>query len=252
MVNPVGELMRGARAFLEGLRWLRKHPFYMILLTIPVIFGLGMTIGAWILFIEYKTDLVRAVLFEPGSGWAWTFLYLICKALLYLAVLVFTLLLGLMTANVVAAPIYEVVSVAIERDLRGGVQEISFWRSLRLIPEELKKVLLIVLVSLALFVIPGLNVMALFVTAFLLGWDAYDYPMARRGWPLRTRLEMVRRDFWSVLGLGLWLIIPVVHIFLVPLAIAGGTLLNLERIDRLGRSTAQPGRSLSGKAARFE
>lgn len=228
------ELLRGSRFFWRGVRWLKEHPFYLFLLFVPSLLGLIFMAGAWILFVEFKTEIVRHLLFVPGTGWAWTFLYYLAKGILYLAALVFAFLTGLLAANVVSAPLYEYVSCAIERDVRGSVVEVSFWRSLRLIPEELKKVLLIFLCSLALFLIPGLNLLALFATAFLVGWDFYDYPMARRGWPLRTRLTFVRKDFWAVLGMGLWLIIPLAHFVMIPLAVAGGTLMNLDRINRQG------------------
>ncbi len=189
-------------------------------------------IGGWILFVEYRTDIVRTLLFEPGTGWAWTLIYYFCKGLLYFAALVMSLLFSLLLTNIIAAPIYEVVSSAVERDVYGSVEEISFWRSLALIPEELKKVLLIVICSLGLFLIPGLNVLSIFATAFLVAWDLYDYPMARRGWALRTRLAYVFKDFWRVLGFGLWLIIPLTQFVFVPLAVVGGTLMNLDRIRR--------------------
>lgn len=232
--HEVRELFRGSAYYWSGVRWLKQHPFYLFLLFVPSLLGLIFMAGAWILFVEYKTEIVRQLLFEPGAGWAWTFLYYAAKGILYLAALVLSFLTGLLTANVLSAPLYELVSCAIERDVRGSVAEISFWRSLRLIPEELKKVLLILLTSLAFFLIPGLNLLALLVTAFLVAWDFYDYPMARRGWPLRTRLRFVMKDFWAVLGLGLWLIIPLTQFVLIPLAVAGGTLMNLDRINRQG------------------
>ena len=234
MVHPLRELLRGSGFFWSGLKWLRQHPLYLGLLFIPSLLGLVLMLGAGFLFVEFRSDIVRHLLFEPGTGWAWTFLYLICKGLLYLVALIMSVLMSLLVANIVSAPIYERVSCAIERDLRGSVVEISFWRSLRLIPEELKKVLLILMCSLGLLVIPGFNLLAIFVTAFLIAWDFYDFPMARRGWPLKTRLAFVMKDFWAVFGFGLWLIVPLTQFIVVPLAVAGGTLMNLDRINQQG------------------
>lgn len=182
--------------------------------------------------MNYHAQLVRIFLFDPGNSWLWIILYYLAWIVLHIVAFALVLLLGLLLGNVAAAPIYDSISVAVEREITGRVIEISFWRSLRSIPEELKKVALIGALSVLLFLIPGLNVLALFAAAFLVGWDVYDYPMARRGWPLRQRLKLVRSDFWAIMGLGLWLVIPVLHFILLPMAIAGGTILNLERIQR--------------------
>lgn len=231
-MHPWRDLFLGSQFFWKGVKWLRQHPFYLLLLFIPSLIGFGVMVGAWTLFVEYRTDLVRTLLFEPGNSWAWTLLYYLGKGLLYLTALVLVLLLGLLLTNIIAAPLYEVVSAAVERDVYGSVEEISFWKSLALIPEELKKVLLIVICSIAIFLIPGLNVLSLLATALMVGWDFYDYPMARRGWALRTRLAYVLKDFWKVLGFGFWLIIPLAQFIFVPLAVVGGTLMNLDRIRR--------------------
>ena len=229
MIEPLRELGRGAYTFVRGLKWLKKHPFYLLILFVPSFLGLALMLGAGALFLDYRADIVKALLFEPGSGWLWTFVYFICKGLLYLGAFVLALLLALLTVNIFSAPLYELVSIAIEKELRGKVDSLSFGKALLMIPEELKRVLLIVVCSMAVFLIPGLNAFALLVTAFLLGWDVYDYPMARRGWSLRVRLACVFRDFWAILGLGLWLIVPPLQFLFFPLAVVGGTLLNLER-----------------------
>ena len=77
-----------------------------------------------------------------------------------------------------------------------------------------------------------MNIVAIFLTAFLLGWDFYDYPSARRGLPFKKRRQLATKDFWSIMGLGLWLTIPLVQMALYPFAVVGGTLLSLERLEK--------------------
>ncbi len=192
-------------------------------------------VGALLFFWEYQTAIMRTLLFEPGEGWLWVLLYYISKGLLFLAALGLSLLFGLLATNVVAAPLYEQLSCTVEKEKRGYVEEISFWRSLKYIPEELKKVLLIMILSILIFMVPGLNLLGIFITASLVGWDYYDYPMARRGWSLRQRVQEARQDYFAILGFGLWLVIPFVHFILMPMAVAGGTLMALERIDTIER-----------------
>jgi uncharacterized protein involved in cysteine biosynthesis len=88
-----------------------------------------------------------------------------------------------------------------------------------------------------MLLIPGVNLFAGLIAAFLIGWDFYDFPLARRGWSFKERFNFVTKEFWTVLGFGLWLAIPFVHILLVPLAAAGGTILNLEALARRGAVT---------------
>ncbi len=235
MTQAFPGVVRGFWMFVKGLKWLKQHPFCLLYLFMPSLLGLACMLGMGALFLEYRTDIVKALLFEPGSSWLWLALYFLCKGLLYLGALVLSLIFGLLLTNILAAPLYELVSVAVEKDVYGTAPSVSVWQAIRLIPEELKKALLILVCSVAVFLIPGLNVLGLLVTAFLLGWDVYDYPMARRGWSLRMRLACVIKDFWAILGLGLWLVVPLLHFVFIPIAVVGGTLLNLERTHAVSK-----------------
>lgn len=160
-------------------------------------------------------------------------LYYVGKALLYVSFLILSFVSMILLINVVSSPIYEIVSVAVEKDFTGGpVEEPSLLESMKLMGTELKKVSFIMAVSLVLFIIPGVNLLATLVTAFLVGWDFYDYPTARRGWSFSRRLKFVAKDLLPVTAFGLWLMIPFVQFFMMPLAVAGGTLLNLESLQR--------------------
>ncbi|MFW7378829.1 MAG: EI24 domain-containing protein [Oligoflexus sp.] len=244
-MNPMQRLTRGLKAYWQGVSWLRRHPSYMALLFVPWVLGLFFMMGSFTLFIRYDEAILSWLLFQPGEAWWQLGLYYAAWGVAYVSAMILVLLGGLLFANILAAPIYDVVSVAIERDMRHGqVDEISLWASLRLIPEELKKVIVILAISLFLLLIPGLNLLALFVTAFLIGWDFYDYPLARRGWSFRQRWNFVRGDIWAVMGLGLWLTIPFVQFLLMPLAVAGGTLLNLERLERIAEKESAESTSI--------
>ena len=193
-------------------------------------------VAAGSLFFKYHAILLSFFLFEPGQGWWWVILYYLALLLFYITALIAILLIGLILSNVVASPIYEAISQAIEKDLFPGFSvELSFWQSLKLVPEEFKKILLIGILSLAFFLVPGLNILALFGTAFLVSWDFYDYPLARRGLTLRERLRLARSDVWAILGMSLWFMVPILQIVLVPMAVVGGTLLSLEKLAKQGR-----------------
>ena len=79
---------------------------------------------------------------------------------------------------------------------------------------------------------PGINIISPFVTAFLLGWDFFDYPLARRGLSFKERKSLAFKSKWRILGLGLWLLIPFVQILFLPMAVSGGTMLGLEALQK--------------------
>lgn len=228
----VTQLVDGLRTYWTGVSWLKKHPASFVLLCIPTLFGL---LSVWLMFNgfwDHKEVLLGHILFDPGDSFLWLVLYKIVRFLALTLAFVACLLGGLLLSNIISAPIYDVVSARVEKELTGKVVEVSIWESLKLIPEELKKVFFILLVTILLMLIPVVNVFSIFVTAFLVGWDFYDYPMARRGWSFQRRRQIALSNIWAVMGLGLWMTIPFVQIFLYPFAVVGGTILNLEHLGR--------------------
>ena len=232
-MNAISDFIRGLRTYWTGVAWLRRHPKVLLSLFIPWVGGFFSIIFSFTAFLDRQDAIMAAILFEPGQSFWWQILFYISYGLVWLGAVVLALVIGILAINVIAAPLYEWVSVKVERDLRGGqVSEVSLWQSIRLIPEELKKAVFIIMVPLLVTLIPGLNVLSFLATGFMLGWDFYDYPLARRGWRLRQRIEFARDDFWTIMGFGLWMAIPFVQFLLIPLAIAGATILNIERAEQ--------------------
>lgn len=236
LFSPIKELSRGLATYVRGVRWLRDHPKHLALLLIPGLVGLVFLIGAVVAFAHYDERMMAWLLFArptEADPWYWSLLYVVSKVLLYFACLVLTFLSAFLVMNVVASPVYDAISTAVERDVTGkDPPSLGFRGHLRVMLAELKKVAFILIVSIILLLIPGFNVISSVVAAFLVGWDFFDYPLARRGWSFGRRLRFVAREFWSVLGFGLWLMIPFAQIIMLPLAVAGGTLLNLEALER--------------------
>jgi CysZ protein len=234
-MTPIGDFLSGLQTYWKGVRWLKKHPKLFSLLFIPWVIGIILVVSAFYFFLAYSDSIVETILYTPGTAWWSGVLHSIATFFLYITVFILALVLGVLSANVVAAPIYEVVSVELERDLMGGqVREISLLESIKLIPEEMKKLLFIAVISIAAILVPGLNVLAAFISAFLIGWDFYDYPLARRGLKLNERLAFMRPDVFRITGLGMWLIIPFIQVLLLPLAVVGGSMLCLESIQKRG------------------
>ena len=228
----VSKFKSGLQAYPEGLQWLLKHPLYLILLLLPAVLSIGALFYGWSYLANADAWLMNHVMFPRRQEWWWNIIWVIGQWTLYLAVRILAFVAAVLFANILWAPIYEWVSCAVEKDFTGGVlEEVSFWRSFLLIGEELKKVLFILAISLVLIFIPFLNAISLVITALLLGWNFFDYPLVRRGWSVSRRVGFVWQNKWSVGGFGLWLMIPFLQIILYPFAVVGGTLICLRALQ---------------------
>jgi CysZ protein len=231
LFDPIYQVLRGLRAYPAGILWLMDHKRYFFMLLLPMLLGFLAFAAGTFLFVKYAEEVVGFLSFaRPSAAWGllWYYLY---RAMLYLSLFIVLLILCILTANAVAAPLYDVVSLAVERSLYNEeAVDIPFFKALILMFEEIKKVSIIMAVSVLLLVTPGLNLLSPLVSAFLLGWDFYDYPLVRRGWRLRERLKFVLEDGLTVMGFGFWLLIPFVQIILLPFAVPGGTMLSMNRL----------------------
>jgi CysZ protein len=119
----------------------------------------------------------------------------------------------------------------------GGVAR-DIWRALQF---ELKKLLLILVIglpSLLLNLIPVAGTIMATVVAVALGaliacLDFFDAPLERRRMRFRAKLGLVRRALPASAGFGLLAAflssIPLVNLLAIPLCVAAGTMLVLER-----------------------
>ncbi len=234
--NPATKSIYGFITYLRGIRWLSKNKKHMFMLFLPTVLGLIALAIGWGYFFANDTTLIAMVLPDKPEAWYWLVIYWLGYAITYIGFLALSAMTCLLITNVVTSPIYDLVSAAVERDLTGKVEEVSLARSLVLMGEEVKKVLFILSISIVSFLvtsfIPGASIISLLLTAFLIGWDFYDYPLARRGWKFKERLAFVTKDAWAVTAFGLWLIIPFLQFILMPLAIAGGTIITVESLAK--------------------
>ena len=252
--SPIG-FARGLSYALRGMRFAYlQHPQLARYWVFPVLIT-GFALGAVFYGAgSYYDDLGGAVwsLFPESwnevTGWVGGLLSALRWLIELIAGILITLLglvLVLVFSSVVAAPFNDALSEAVEHILTGeSAPPFSFSRMLadiaRTIRLELLKVLVYVAVVgpmfLASFIIPGLgqviSLVGFALTAAYLGIDYVDWPAARRNWSVRDRLAFTRRQLPAVAGFGsgVWLLlfIPLVNLFFMPAAVAGGTMLFLE------------------------
>lgn len=233
LLSPITETWRGLRAFPAGVRWLLAHPRHLGLLLLPSAFTLGLLVVFWGRILDLSQWFVDLVFWDKPVAWYWQAFWWLGWALMSMAPIALCVLAAYLLMKVVASPIFEIVSAAIEKDVTGLDQpSLTLRQHLTVMLGELQKALVILTLPILLLLIPGFNVISIPVAAFLIGWDFFDYPLARRGWSFGERWRFVAGELWSVTGFGLWLVIPFVNIVFAPFAIAGGTLLGVESIRR--------------------
>ena len=151
----------------------------------------------------------------------------------------------LLIANLVAAPFNGLLSEAVEHYLTPGtLKSTQGWMAIikEIVPvliNEARKFgyfCLRALPLLLLFIIPGINIIApllwILFSAWLLALEYADYPMSNHGIlfdELRVKLKakrFVAIGFGS--GIMLLTIIPVINFIVIPIAVAGATVMYIE------------------------
>ncbi len=226
-MKPFANFTFGLTSFIAGIRWLGKHPAWLVLLLVPFVIAAGtFSAGVWV-FFEYSANLNDYLLFaRPEDPWKLAAWYAL-KGAVGVAMFLFILGASVVVAAVLASPVFDRVSLAVERDVLGANANTAAapFFSIRMAVDEFKKGLISVTLPLGVLMIPGLNVLTPVVTALVLGWNLYDYPFARRRLPLGARIKIALKDAPALIGLGIWLIFPLAQVFLMPFAIVGATLI---------------------------
>ena len=221
----------GISYFTKGCSWLKSHPYYLALLFLPICLSAFLLFISWGALFQYHHLILDSLLFsKPESLLGLSFFYL-SKTILSITLILISFLLYPLIVNILSSPIYDYVSCAVEKahpTFSGN--NLPWWHAFILMIEEIKKTLFILLVSIIVLVIPGLNLLSPLITAFFIAWEFCDFPLVRQGKTFRQRLWFVRQHFWSILGFGLWFLIPIVTFLIMPLAVVGGTLLSLNQL----------------------
>lgn len=234
-----------------GMRFVYvRHPELVRIWIFPIaltFLAIGFaTWGSW----TYSDEIVEWMWASPqGDGFFAGMLRTLRGALSFLvfAVVWATSLFSVVAlSNVIAAPFNDALSEEVERIVTGekgppfSVAALvrDLFRTLRL---ELSKLAIFLGVMAPLlccsFVVPGVGQIAYSVVGFIftatyLAVDYIDWPACRRNKSTSYRWSVVRSRFGPCFGFGagvffmLW--IPILNLFFMPAAVAGGTLLFLD------------------------
>lgn len=251
--SPIG-FARGLTYVLRGMRFVYvEHPKLARYWVFPILIT-GVAVGAVFYGAGSYYDDLAGVLWSlfpeswsEASGWVGGLLTALRWLIQLVAGLLITLLglvVVLLLSSIVAAPFNDALSEAVEHILTGeAAPPFSLRRMLADIARTVRLELLKVLVYLgvvgpmflASFIVPGvgqvISLAGFALTAVYLGIDYVDWPAARRDWSVRDRITFTRRQLPAVAGFGagVWvlLFIPLINLFFMPAAVAGGTMLFL-------------------------
>ena len=230
---------RGLYAHVRGIRFAAARKGYLALAAIPFALTLILYAGALGLLLANGDSLPG--LFWPSQGAAtggatgalyWLYAHAI-KYLLYCLTLVLMYFCFMVTANILAAPLYEHIAArlaGLAEPPGAASPSLPFWRSML---EEAKKALFVAAIPLLLVFVPLVGpLLAPLAAAILLAFDFMDFSLCRDEPRFAGRLRYLARRPFLLLGFGLPLLIPVVNMIFFPFAILGASLLYLESTGR--------------------
>lgn len=244
----VAQLLDGVRVFGRGLKFYGRNPRLVLLGIIPALLTLVLFAVLFSLLLYFVDDLSRlatwfaddwsegprtAIRIAAGIG-------LVGVALLLWAVsfTAVTLLIG--------DPFYEKIAEAVEDTLGGvpGAIKLTWYQELgRSVRDSLRLLLLSTLIGIPLFLcgfIPVIGqtvvpVVGALVGGWFLSLELVGVAFSRRGLRMRDRVRVMRTKRWTAVGFGacvfLSFLIPLGAVFVMPVAVAGGTLLARQALD---------------------
>lgn len=237
----IKDLMTGVSYIFRGFKLIRS-PGLRRFVALPFFINLVLFSAAiWWSYKELDTYIHN---FLPGwLDWlSWLLLPLFSLAAIIIVFYTFTLV-----ANLIGAPFNSVLAEKIEQKLGGHPinQDSSLIElasgSVKSIFAEIRKLAYLVvwvIPLLVLFLIPGINLFAPFVwglfSAWMLALQYSDYAMGNHQISFRQERKLLRKNKGLAWGFGggmlVLTLIPVLNFFSMPVGVAAGTLLWMERL----------------------
>jgi len=251
LIKTINTAGNGFRYLIEGTKLLTQ-PGMKRFVLIPLIANIIVFIFLTTLLIQYFSAVTQ-YFSDFLSGWAWLayFAAIIATILSGLAAFIILLIYGYsfnIITNIIAAPFYGMLAEKIENRLTGNVlpNETIASITIRTIKREMVKLWYFIsrgfLVTFGLFIlafIPLLNflvpILAILWGAWVLTLQYVDYPADNNQMSFSELRKQIKSKRYSTIGFGaailLGSIIPVINIFIMPTAVAGGTLFWINELN---------------------
>ena len=245
--NPVS----GAIYFVRGIR-LIFAPGVRAYVVVPLL----VNVLLFSAIIYFGAGQFRELLDWLLPDWLDWLAYLLLPLFFLIAVIIVFFTFSLV-GNLVAAPFNGLLAEAVECHITGAPPPAAGWKKMmadlgRTMVSELRKLVYIVLWGvpvLLLFAIPGLNLAApviwMLFGAWMLAISYLDYPMGNHGLTFPEQRRQLGQRRYLALGFGgaamFALAIPLVNFLVIPAAVAGATILWVERLEgaEAGRKQGQ-------------
>lgn len=233
--------------FLAGARLIVKPGFRRFVL-IPLFINLIIFVGLTIALFNAFGDIFTQVL-EWSPSWLDWFAWILWPLLAFVFLVIYGYSFNLIT-NFIAAPFFGLLAEKIETHLTGTAPPEEPWGQLipRTLQREAVKLwyfvsrgLLIMLIFVMLFFIPGANLIGLLIGVIWGCWcmavQYADYPADNHQLSfseLRRRLNQQKLTSYSYGGIILLgSMVPVLNIFVTPIAVAGATIYWVKEVKHL-------------------
>ena len=236
------DFFAGARLLGRGVRMYGGSLTLLLLGLIPAIISFAIVATGFVVLLFFADDLAAlATWFADDWPTLGRTLMRVAAgaAIIGASVLVFVLTYTALTL-VIGDPFYEIISERVEEKVGGGsgTVDVPWYVSMRRnLADSLRLVLFSVLVGIPLFLagfipIVGQTVVPVIdasVGGWLIALELTGIAFNRRGLRLADRRKALRERRWLALGFGvpvfLLLLVPFAAIIVVPIAVAGSTLL---------------------------
>lgn len=244
---PLTALLQGAACVFRGAALVvrpgvRHYAWIPLAINIAVFAGLIWVSG------EAFDNLLNHYLTGTGGVW-WAMLRWVLWALFSAAVVLISFFTFTLAANLIGSPFNEALSAAVAGQLAQQPRETTeSWAAIlaafpQAIGQEVVKWLYFarwLLPALLLFLVPGLQLLAPFVWAWLAAWflalEYLEYPASNDRLTfavLRRHVRPHRPYLWGFGGTVFALaLIPGLNLILMPVAVAGATVLWVQHIGR--------------------
>jgi len=237
-----GDIMLGATCLGRGARLIR-HPDVRLYVVIPLLINVILFGGLiWLGYTQFSPLVEWLMSYVPG------FLDFL-RWIIWLFITVLTAIIVFFTftpiANIVAAPFNALLSEKIEIMLTGKAisSPVSFFVMFKnSLLSQLGKLVYIALWSLGLLLIsliPVVNLVAPFLWvlfgSWLLSLEYLDYPMGNHDLTFSKQKQLLASRKGLALGFGgsvmVLTSIPLINFIVMPVAVAGATLLYVEQLE---------------------
>lgn len=238
-----GDIMQGASCLGRGARLIR-HPEVRRYVIMPLLINVILFGGLiWLGYTQFSPLVEALMSYVPGFldflRWIiWLFITMLTAIIVFFT---FTPI-----ANIVAAPFNALLSEKIETLLTGKAisSDISFLLMVKnSLLSQLGKLFYIALWSMALLLIsliPVVNFAAPFLWvvfgSWLLSLEYLDYPMANHDLSFAQQKQLLSGRKGLALGYGgsvmILTSIPLINFIVMPVAVAGATLLYVEQLEK--------------------